>query len=265
MKNVYQMVVVGAGGTGTTFLRDIGRYLNNREDCPIKEVLVVDGDTIESKNIERQMFFPSQVGMNKAAAMEQMLHRNFPKVRFSALGKYLTSEDELNSIFWSRSGYGYSRRVPLIIGCVDNNAARVLLEDWFLKQDTAVYFDSGNDYAAGEVVFSFRSGGKTISPVRSHYFPEIRRGDLRPVTEMSCTELNAVDPQHPLVNIMAGEILTAAVVGLCEGRATDALVDFDAHTFYMEARPIDYEALKPKKAPSKKKVPAPKKRRRAVA
>ena len=254
MKKIsYHMVVVGTGGTGTTFLRDIGRYINNKPDCPIKKVTLVDGDVIEKKNIERQIFFPSQVGQHKATAMEHMLHCNYPDVSLEAVAKYLATLDELKAILHDvvvKDG-----RMPLLIGCVDNNAARLLLESYFLdgKVKDCVYFDSGNDYAAGEVIMSYKHGGRVLSPVRSEYFPEIKTGDLRPVTEMSCTELNAVDPQHPLVNIMAGQILTSAVINLCEGRAKYSSVDFDAQEFIEDAHPIVLSANNEEPAPEKEK------------
>lgn len=235
----YHMIVVGTGGTGTTFLRDIGRYINNKKlsaigGCPIVKVSLIDGDIVEDKNLERQIFYKRQVGMNKAVAMEQMLHRSYPSVPMQAYGDYLTDLEQIEKIVSTEAN-----AVPLIIGCVDNHACRILLEEYFSKVSDCIYFDSGNEYCTGEVVMAFKIGNKVLSPVKSVWFPDIKEGDLRPVTEISCSELNAVDPQHPLVNIMAGGILNAAVVNLCEGRAKYSCVYFDAQEFSQTAVPIN--------------------------
>ena len=236
----YHLIVVGTGGTGTTFLRDVGRYIDNKMltpgGCPIGLVSLIDGDIVEEKNIERQIFYQRHIGLNKAVAMEQMLHKSYPNVKMQAFGSYLTSIEQIEAIVSSSDN---PKMIPLIVGCVDNHACRVLLEEYFDMLDDCIYFDSGNEYCTGEVVMAYKFGGKVYSPVKSVWFPEIKNGDLRPVTEMSCTELNTVDPQHPLVNIMAGGVLNSAVVNLCEGRAKYSVVYFDAQEFQQTAVPIN--------------------------
>ena len=48
----YHLIVVGTGGTGTTFLRDVGRYIDNKmltpSGCPIGLVSLIDGDIVEA-------------------------------------------------------------------------------------------------------------------------------------------------------------------------------------------------------------------------
>lgn len=63
----YQLIVVGCGGTGSALLYFLSRFLLNLD----KDVLVtlVDGDTVEQKNVIRQSFVPRDIGENKAKVL----------------------------------------------------------------------------------------------------------------------------------------------------------------------------------------------------
>ena len=61
-------VMIGAGGTGTHLLRPLVVYLRSIHPDGDWLLHVVDGDTVEVKNLERQLFSPGAVTMNKATA-----------------------------------------------------------------------------------------------------------------------------------------------------------------------------------------------------
>src|SRR4051812_18029802 len=63
--------IIGCGGVGSAMLPSL---------CLLKkpaEIMLVDGDTVEEKNLNRQMFDKSQVGANKAKALAERFKCGF--------------------------------------------------------------------------------------------------------------------------------------------------------------------------------------------
>lgn len=238
----YHILVIGAGGTGTYFMKEFSRYLagNGKAMKKVCSLAVIDGDLVEKKNLARQAFDQEDVGQKKAAVIASLLYSNFG-MNWYAHGKYLLRMEQIGQVLKHASSFnnGYNA-VPVIIGCVDNHACRLLCEQYFFSQDDCIYFDSANEFSSGEVVYAARIRGKNISPTRSQIFPDIKKGDLRSVEEMSCAELNAAEPQHITVNMYAGLCLLSAVTRLLEN---DVLVRgvtfFDALT--MDSRHMEKE------------------------
>ena len=225
MERGFHVVCVGSGGTGTYFLKEFARFIIGGHRA-IEKITIIDGDIVEEKNIERQAFSIEDVGLNKAVVMADILSSAFD-IEINAYAKYITSVEQLELIVGKYS-------IPIIIGCVDNHACRMILEDYFNKCDTIAYLDSANEFYAGESIFAYKKEGKVISPCRSHYFPAIKNQVNKPVTEMSCEELNNVAPQHIATNMMAGNILLKEVCSLLQGQTHPGMVSFDLDMYYQE-------------------------------
>ena len=230
---MYNMVVVGSGGTGTYFLKEFSRFIQGGHRS-INKMTIVDGDTVEEKNMERQAFSQEDVGFNKATVMADVLSSAF-ELKWGAFSKYLTTLDELKDVL------GSSTSTPLIIGCVDNHACRMLLEKFFEESRDCIYLDSANEFSTGEVIFAYKKGGKVISPCRSYYYPEVASNSNKKVTEMSCEELNNVAPQHIATNMTAGNILLKEVCSLLSGNEHPGMVTFDLDMYYQEFWPYKNE------------------------
>lgn len=239
---LFDVIVLGAGGTGTYFLKEFSRYLygNRKAGSRVGQLVIFDGDRVEKKNLARQCFAPEDVGAYKAAVMAGVLNDAFG-LSWKGYGEYVLSATDLCSRV--RTGCrsfvkgGYEQHIPLVIGCVDNHACRLVLEDFFNSLDTCLYYDSANEFSSGEVVFSVKRDGRVFSPLRSAIFPEIKKGDLRNVTELSCTELNEVSPQHIRANMQAGGILLSACTKLLEtGVSETGSVFFDTEQLAMVHR-----------------------------
>lgn len=264
----YDILVLGSGGTGTYFLKEFNHFLARNADAQsmINSLTIADGDVVEEKNLDRQCFLEEDIGRNKASvfadvlndAMEEYNVRKGFSVRWKACCEYITSVDELKRII-SVSNYqeqydSYNHiltlRIPLIIGCVDNDAARLMCEELFKELDYCFYYDSGNDFSTGEVNFAHRFKGKTLSYEKSYSFKSMFSGDLRHVDELSCTELNESAPQHFLTNMTAASHLLRGVVALLSNtkekdvltRISDRLgfVFFDAFSGVAEFTPRNY-------------------------
>lgn len=245
MKVKYDLIVVGAGGTGTYFLKEISRMISTDVSVSkqIREMYIVDGDTVEEKNLNRQAFLPEDIGRNKAAVMADVLNSSFD-LGWRSIATYMTKEDEMKKLMPSLANpnQGNYLLIPVVIGCVDNHGFRMLMEKLFDEANSLIYFDSANEFSAGECVLSYKMNKKVLGPCRSHYFPDIKNGDLRNITEISCEELNQVAPQHIFTNMMAGLQLCSAFSNLCKGKPTPGFTFFNPHTFYNEFIPYKEDA-----------------------
>jgi hypothetical protein len=225
----YNLIVIGAGGTGSYFLKEISRFFcGNNALNRIRSMHIFDGDIVEEKNLARQAFTLDDVGRNKAGVMAEILNGAFDLI-YQAHDCYLLDKSQLME--FCSCGSAYSVTVPLIISCVDNHAARLLLEDFFKEVDNCILFDSGNEFSTGEVVFSYKMKGKVIGGVRSDYFPDVKKGDLRDRSEMSCEELNRVTPQHIFTNMMAGNLLCSGVANLLSDKITPGFAYFNSLSY----------------------------------
>ena len=63
-----------SGGTGTHLLAPLHRYLYAHHRGGEWMLYLIDGDVVEEKNLERQLFVPGAVTMNKAAAAVAQMH-----------------------------------------------------------------------------------------------------------------------------------------------------------------------------------------------
>lgn len=228
MKEIKQIIlcVVGCGGTGSSFIELLTRYLSqnfNQTRLRIRTMLVIDGDTVEEKNLRNQAFIKDDVGYPKSAvmadAMNQYLAAGSATVRWKAYDKYIISSKELEKLVCGHmNDYNPGETVVCLFGCCDNHNCRLMMEDVFHSPvlPNVFLYDSANEFKNGEVVFAHKIDGVVYSLCRSEIFPDIKQGDLRNVTEMSCEELNNVAPQHLLVNRMAAQILMMGFTSMFE-------------------------------------------------
>lgn len=231
----YQFFIIGAGGTGTYFLKEFARFLcANPVSKDIRSLYIFDGDIVEEKNIQRQAFLFDDIGRNKATCMAEILNETF-SLDFKAVADYLTQKEQITGFFQR------NRAIPVLISCVDNHACRLLLEEIFQDEKDCILLDSGNEFETGEVVYAYKRDGKTYGPPRSYYFPDIKTGDLRDVTQMSCSELNAVAPQHIFTNMLAGNLLLSGINNLFSGVITPGVTYFNAKKYDVAFYPFKPE------------------------
>ena len=107
------IVVVGCGGTGSFLAESICRLLIGRRS----RLYLVDMDRVEAHNVGRQAFDRADIGRFKAEVLAERLARRFEReVGYSVLpyGRELHAQ-----VF-----DGGPSRLSLLVGCVDNAAAR---------------------------------------------------------------------------------------------------------------------------------------------
>lgn len=217
------LVIVGCGGTGSVFIEKFSRYYSSLAANPIDSVVIIDDDIVEEKNLRNQSFISEDIGKKKAAVWAELFNQyNPPRYRVSniakAYGCFIENTSQLEEIISDSIPYSVDDRLVILIGACDNHACRLVMEDFFRnsKFKDILYFDSANEFDNGETVFAVKKKGKVVSKCRSDIFPDVLKGDLRSVRELSCEELNNVAPQHMLINQLAAMQLMCGLVEFLE-------------------------------------------------
>ena len=105
--------IVGAGGTGGFAFTNLTRLLAGT-NIPIH---LYDGDIVEPKNLKRQQFSQTDVGVNKAAALMENATNNILSVSpVASHPYYITDVDDFVADILVETGDG----TPIIISAVDN-------------------------------------------------------------------------------------------------------------------------------------------------
>jgi len=245
-QEIGEVILVGTGGTGSQVARTLCRivYDMRRRGQHIPTLRFVDPDTVEAKNVGRQMFTEADIGQYKAAVLSS---------RFNlAMGLGITAYTEPFDAEKHVSRYG-----SLVIGCVDNHLARQAL-----SQTNGLWLDCGNHQSSGQVTIGnsddwqvvksgLKRGQYTHLPNAALLFPQLLQPeptvDLTPVPTptASCADLVAAGEQALLVNdmvgIVAGEYLYKLLNRL---PVTTFLTYVDTESLSMRSVPITMENLK---------------------
>lgn len=200
----YSVIIIGAGGTGSW----LSSYLAKLQD-KLHSVHLVDGDIVEPKNMSRQNFIRQDVGRNKAAVVARAASRLIgPETTFIYNTKeaFISTPDELGEIVSVAVSGG---AVPIIVGCVDNNASRKIVHDFVTEyKEEIVWVDSGNNERAGQVIVMAKDAegnvlGNFVSPFEIHEEFSVIDGDERRPDQISCAEQSESAPQNIAANVLA--------------------------------------------------------------
>jgi PRTRC genetic system ThiF family protein len=206
-RSVRSILLVGCGGTGAYVAGHLARLVSvmNQEREKIAFVLS-DGDKVEKKNLERQHFVGCDLGRNKAEVLADRYSSAFG-MEIKAIVSYLETAKDIEAT-----------GADMVIGCVDNNASRRVVNDWFLDNDSwggRFWIDAGNEEESGQVVCGYRppkdryyvSYDSIFSlPTVAEIYPGILEGG-RFNSQLSCAELAASSPQNMMANITAAALV----------------------------------------------------------
>ena len=221
----YDIVVVGCGGTGSHYIKELGRLIYGHGGLSQNmHITLVDGDVVEERNLIRQAFMPQDIGQNKAQVMAEILKQAYG-IDADYFDRYIDDASDLEKLVRADS-------TVLLVGCVDNHQCRQSMHGFFHARENCIYMDSANEFSVGEVVIGSRIGGVDVYPDRSQYFPEVMdAGELRR-SEESCEALNASSPQHMLTNQLAAWILLTNTEKFLQDEWLGGFVFFDAFKCY---------------------------------
>lgn len=198
---------IGAGGIGTCLLPPLARVLHYGSifyDLNEASLKVVDGDSYEPRNWERQHF--SELG-NKAEIAVSDLKKVFPELNVTAVGSYVNSGN-INEIIENDS---------IVFLCVDNHKTRKMISDHCESLENVILISGGNDLEDGNVQIHIRKNGVNLTnPVASDIHPEIKNPtDKHPdeIKQLGCAEMAAISPQLLIVNNAIASLMLNAFHG----------------------------------------------------
>lgn len=245
--NIYikTVMLVGCGGTGATTARIIARILydmsnqrlaRSRKHTP--QLVLVDPDVVEAKNIGRQLFSPAEEGRFKAEAIARRL--NF------ALGLDVAWVVEpIAPRHDDRQGN------TLMISCVDNHEARRVMNNL-----SGVLIASGNHRDGGQVCIGNTNDPAHVRdylgadrypylPKEGLLFPDLLQPE--PVIEQSapsCAELVTMGEQSLLVNDWQANVVAGYVYKLLHRQPIHSFLTFiDSQAGVVVNKPICRDEL----------------------
>lgn len=227
-------VLVGAGGTGSHFIAPALAYLHayQTNQNSAWEMLVVDGDNYEYKNLERQLFDPDFVGQNKADALVSMYGR-YPLV---SVPKFI-GQDDLDALIPEFS--------TVFIG-VDNYSVRALIVDHATKLKNVVIINAGNEKSDGTVQVWVRQNGKNITPPLTFLHPEIKYVSKDDRSAMTCAQAAEIPGGEQLIlaNFTAAQGMLHALWRIHSGAIKKGWTE---STFDLKANVVEYVDFRERK------------------
>jgi molybdopterin/thiamine biosynthesis adenylyltransferase len=188
-----QIVIVGLGGIGSILVQKLCRFLYYSHE-EAASIALVDGDTYEPKNYERQEFI--NLGP-KAETQARELSSKYPDIEFVAFNEYVT-EENIGDIIINDS---------IIFLCVDNHKSRKLISEYCKELENVTLISGGNDFTDGNAQIYIRERGSDKTPDLCAYHPEIANPEDRSPHEMSCEELSRAEPQLYFANLGAATLM----------------------------------------------------------
>lgn len=241
------IILVGCGGTGSHIAQSLARLAVHAADVTL---IFIDGDTVEAKNVGRQLFSRADIGKNKA----QVLAGRFGLV----FGQSITAIPEMATADLLRTVTPRGRPIlRLLVGAVDNAAARREIAEATGGSDLGgghLWIDAGNHEASGQVVVGKATtraamtgavsltGICTALPAPSLVYPDLLVDQKR--RRLDCAAAMIADEQSLMVNQMMAAIVAQYCYQIVVSRRLttfETMVDLQSLT--MRSTPITAATL----------------------
>lgn len=197
--------LVGCGGTGSHIAQALARLAAHCRDSGGPHMILgfIDGDTVEAKNVGRQLFSAADIGRNKAVALAGRFSAVFG-LQIAAFSEMLQDDQKMSS-----SGY------RILIGAVDGAAGRRALARQLAK-GWDMWIDCGNHESSGQVVAGTVDHGRMAGalslpglcsklPIAPAIYPELLQ-DMPQLPREDCAAAMVDNAQSLMVNQMMASI-----------------------------------------------------------
>ncbi|WP_368502720.1 ThiF family adenylyltransferase (plasmid) [Alkalihalophilus sp. As8PL] len=225
-KLYFQIIQVGVGGTGSTLVQQLTQLLAASDVyC---SYLLADPDVFEEKNLKNQLCCEYDVGKSKAKVLAER-YGSVYDLNISYYDKSYIEDTSVLKMFLESIDEAAAHRndvvrIPILIGCVDNNYTRQIMHEYFIESNRLIYIDAGNESVqmaegpiekwsfdekenynqsgyTGQVVCGVRLNNETyVAPVGEVFANILEEKDEIAPSEMSCAEMSASDPQRMITN-----------------------------------------------------------------
>ncbi|MCY8577580.1 ThiF family adenylyltransferase [Bacillus haynesii] len=251
----FNIVQIGAGGNGGYLVQRLSKLLyslSNQNDKFYFNYQIVDGDRVEKSNLFRQPFIEQDLNQPKSQILAER-YDNAYEIPILYKDDYIESSEDIEKIM--RNNRHHMRwNIPILLGCVDNNATRQIMHEVFQNTSTIIYIDSGIDSVdeegskesgySGQVVCGVKIKGKEyLSPVGSIYPNILKDKDTRLPTQ-ACGEQVVYFPQRMQTNEVAALVMMGYLNTLLHDKEiVSHYTNFNARTMLIKPTYIVKEQL----------------------
>lgn len=232
----YIIAVVGVGGTGSHVSYDMARLISHGRSQGVQiEMVLIDPDNVEEKNVGRQRFTRAEIGMNKAHARAASLSRWLGiEVRFVA--------ERFGSDLLRKTRLAGQTKQAILLGCLDdsfgNEGRQQLAMALAGTNKNVIWIDAGNDRYSGQVAVGNVAAGKSIRVNKALGFasglpaPHVSIPGLLDAPEAaeegdaSCAELTAAGEQSLFINSTMAGIMSQYVFDIVFRKRLEAMATF---------------------------------------
>ena len=199
-----KVLVIGAGGLGCPALQYLAA-------AGVGTLGIMDFDTVEESNLQRQVLFgSSSLGMNKAIAAKKRLEDLNPMIHIKAYPTALTRENAV-CLF---------QDYDMVIDGTDRIETRYLINDASLITDTPVIYGAIYKFEGQVGVFNYRKG-----PTYRCLFPNPpKEGSVA-----SCSDIGVLGVLPGIIGCMQANEALKLIIGL-PGILTGKLLCYHAHS-----------------------------------
>lgn len=230
-----RFLLVGVGGTGGYLFYYLTRLLASFNNLPAEQrhhncyqLIIADGDLVESKNLIRQNFVEPDIGKSKARVLSNR-YGNVYGMAIPYHSDYIEDLDTLIDLI-ANEKMGFTPRITILLGAVDNNKTRQLFHKAFDELETLIYIDSGNDEWTGQVMMGIKAENKVIIPPVGYFYPDILEDKDTLFPSESCEEDAVSSPQNISTNITAATIMFNMINQLITDGVENYGATFNART-----------------------------------
>lgn len=185
-----KLYLIGAGGTASYLLPVLVRTL--KIDGPIDELIIIDRDVIEEKNVDRQLYTYEDIGKGKAEVLAETL-REYTQVPITAVTDWFTRHTDI---------------LPesFIISCTDNHPARLAALEACDREGCQIVICGNETFSADAYYYSPEYAGLLLDP-RVRY-PEILTDEQDDPTRPPCNDEKTLEenPQLAAANSMSANL-----------------------------------------------------------
>ncbi len=188
MSNTKSTLIIGAGGVSSYL---IPAFIKTFPDDP---VIIMDGDKLEKRNLDRQLFDENDIGKYKATALAD-------KYGCCAVNEY-----------FEPSTFVEPAEISQIICAVDNHTARneaISFSQAFRSWGIPSFIGANEYWTSQAFVFhpSLDEMYLDLKPWPIFKYPEIATDKSQDPTNPSCVEQQEADPQLAGVNMITASLI----------------------------------------------------------
>lgn len=262
---------IGAGGNGGYFFRNLLQLIasyksmsrNSYREEALFDVLLADGDEVESKNLRNQLFCEDDISEKKVIALSDRYGGHY-EVETKRVPEYITSLEMIGRLF-PKLDNG-RQIIPILVGMVDNDRTRQLFDEYFHSEEVSdlVWIDLGIEGMAaferpneeqkriisesgwgGQCIIGLKWNGEVILPPVTRVYSNILENDHTAFPGESCGAILSDNPQRIMTNQMAAQVATMVMNNLFYMKSIYAsAINFNAQLGQMKPTFITAEQLK---------------------